>query len=163
MEKIWVFGSIAVMVEWIDFLDPALTDEPDARERGVRVEVRPASSRAEGSVYASATATLQPAVCRIDLLESRPGAADRMHWHPTMLEGEPGDRVFDAALSADPLEWVTDRLLEVDDLVPDAGLADVTAVRAHVDQIIRDIADGLAWAREPWPEVARDERGLAVS
>lgn len=36
------------------------------------------------SVYASPGWALSPAVCRFDLLESRPGARDRMHWHPTI-------------------------------------------------------------------------------
>ena len=41
-----------------------------------------------GSIYVDPH-TLQPAIC-IDFLESRPDAADRMHWRPTMEAGEPG-------------------------------------------------------------------------
>jgi hypothetical protein len=153
MEKVWVIGSLAVTVARIDFLDPAVADEPDARERGVRVEVRPADVVRRGSIYASSAVSIEPADYRIDLLESRPGAADRMHWHPTMTDGEPGERVFDPALSADPLAWVTERL-------SGAG-----GVGAHVEEIVEEIDRGLEWARQPWPpieRVDRDERGLAV-
>jgi hypothetical protein len=168
VEKVWLFGTLALTVARIDFLDPALVGEPDARERGVRLEVRPARSSRPGSVYASATSTLGPAVCRIDLLESRPGAADRMHWHPRMDDGEPGDRLFDVELSGDPLGWLTDRLTHLDELLeltthPDASVEDVSAVRAAVADIVEETARGLEWARRPWPTVDRDERGLAVS
>ncbi len=106
MERIWNFGDIAVSVERIDFVDPAVAHEPDARERGVRVELRPVASSRDGSIYASATTTVGPGSVRFDLLESRPGAADRMHWHPSMHDGEPGGRVFDEELSADPVGWL---------------------------------------------------------
>jgi len=43
MEQAWVFSTLAVTVTTVDFLDPAVAGEPDARERGVRVEVRPVS------------------------------------------------------------------------------------------------------------------------
>ena len=151
MERVWVFDDIAITVERIDFLDPALVGQPDARERGVRVEVRPVHAGRAGSVYASATTTILPGVYRIDLLESRPGAADRMHWHPAMHGGEPGGRTFDADLSADPLAWLGRKLSEHE------------GVGAHVGEIVAEAGRGLAWAREPWPEVVHDERGLAVS
>lgn len=168
MEKVWLFGDVAVTLARIDFLDPALAGEPDARERGVRLEVRPVRWARPSSVYASATSILEPAVSRFDLLESRPGAADRMHWHPTMADGEPGDRVFDVALSGDPLGWLDERLTRFDEVLEQAGHPAVSPeelsdVRAAAAEVVDDAARGLDWAREPWPEVDRDERGLAVS
>src|SRR5262245_15299151 len=106
MEYVWMFERLAVTVARIDFLDPAVAAEPAARERGVRIEVRPVTDVAEGSIYSSPSRTLQSAVCRIDLLESAPGAADRMHWHPQMRDGEPGDRTFDPDMPADPVGWL---------------------------------------------------------
>jgi hypothetical protein len=168
MERTWLFDRLAVSVATVDFLDPALAGEPQARERGVRVEVRPVSSATAGSVYSSPTLTLLPAVCRIDLLESDPGAADRMHWHPVMDAGEPGDRVFDPSMPADPLAWLAARLESLDEVLAWAGVvdreghdADVAAVAAASSDIVAVAREGLAWARQPWPVVRHDERGMA--
>ena len=168
MERTWLFDRLAVSVATVDFLDPALAGELQARERGVRVEVRPVWSSTAGSVYSSPTLTLLPAVCRIDLLESAPGAADRMHWHPVMDEGEPGDRVFDPSIPADPLAWLAARLESLDEVLERAGVvdadghdADVAAVAGASPDIVAVAREGLAWARQPWPVVRHDERGMA--
>jgi hypothetical protein len=153
MERVWVCGRLAISVARVDFLDPAMAEEPDPRERGVRVEVRPVLSDAEGTIYASPTTALQPAICRIDLLESAPGAADRMHWHPEMQDGEPGDRTFDADLAADPVGWLATYLQDLGD----------PEIEASAPEIAAAAEAGLAWARRtPWPEVERDERGMPV-
>jgi hypothetical protein len=164
-----LFDTIAVTVARIDFLDPALTGSPDARERGVRVEIRPMDAESDGSVYASPALSLEPAVCRIDLLESARGAADRMHWHPVMAGGEPGDRVFETAMPVDPAAWLLDRLQEADVLLDRSGTPDVgrhrdavASIRESAGEIVEAVRLGIAWAREPWPEVRRDERGMAV-
>jgi hypothetical protein len=168
MEQAWVFSTLAVTVTTVDFLDPAMAGEPDARERGVRVEVRPVSSVRSGSIYVSPTLTLHPAVCRIDLLESSPGAKDRMHWHPVMDAGEPGERVFDVDMPADPVRWLTERLCRVHELLEQAGAdvtrhaADLAAVQDASAGIAAAASAGLAWAREPWPDVRHDERGMAL-
>jgi hypothetical protein len=169
VQRAWLFEKFAITVEVIDFLDPALVDHANARERGVRIEVMPSQSTPRGSVYASVAAFLEPAICRIDLLESRPHAADRMHWHPTMLSGEPGDRTMDAEIGADPIGWLVVQLKNFDGVLVRAGIedvqamtADVVAVRAVADEIASCVASGLAWAREtPWTPMDRDERGLA--
>jgi len=169
MEKVWMFDRVAVAVAWIDFLDPALTDHADARERGVRIEIKPVTSTFEGTVYASSTDVVGPAVCRIDLLESTPYAADRMHWHPRMHQGEPGDRTFDDEIPADPVGWVSAQLRDLRALleraeVEDAGslAVDADSVRSAVPEIAESVAGGLVWARQsPWPTVTHDERGLA--
>jgi hypothetical protein len=170
MERVWVFERLAVAVERIDFLDPAVASEPDARERGVRIEIRPVSTSAVESIYASATRTLEPAVCRIDFLESAPGAADRMHWHPDMADGEPGDRTFDRSMPADPTGWLTTFLREgLTGFVAAARTptgepgADLAAIGATAAEIGQAVNAGLVWAREPWPEVEQDERGMARS
>jgi hypothetical protein len=168
MERMWVFAQLAVGVTRIDFLDPAVADEPDPRERGVRIEVRLVSSGTEGSIYASPITALQPAVCRIDFLESAPGAADRMHWHPEMHDGEPGERTFDIDMPADPVGWLATFLHGLDAFLVRAGVLDVDSmssdleeIRTTLPEIGAAVEDGLAWARRtPWPEVERDERGM---
>jgi len=169
MERSWIFDTLAVTMARIDFLDPAFASQPDTRERGVRLELRPSSSGRVDNIYASPEVTLQPAVCRIDLLESSPGAADRMHWHPIMDAGDPGDRVFDPAIPANPLGWLAERLADVPGLLTLAGVDDI-GQHSHSAQLIAENAaeiveaarSGLEWAREPWPDVIQDERGMAV-
>ncbi|WP_093418452.1 hypothetical protein [Saccharopolyspora flava] len=168
MYRIYCFQKLAVTVEGVDFLDPALAGEPEVRERGVRLELRGLTESAEaGSVYASRAAWLTRGVCRFDLLESRPNAADRMHWHPEMSDGEPGDRVFDPDLAADPIGWLTRVLNDVAPLLRRAGLdpaehaADIAAMADCSGEITEAASRLLAEARKPWPEVERDHRGLA--
>jgi hypothetical protein len=171
MERIWLFDRIAIAVARIDFLDPAVAGKPDARERGVRIEVRPVESRLRGSIYVSSYQHLKPAICRIDFLESRPGAADRMHWHPSMGRGEPGERTFDDDMPRDPVGWLTAYLLDLSAFLVRAGVPDVedmardlNAVRAAADEIATVVEEGLAWARAtPWPDVQHDERGMAAT
>jgi hypothetical protein len=169
MERLWLFDHLAISVLWIDFLDPALAGQPDVRERGVRIEVREATSTEGGTVYVSPARSLRPALCRIDFLESRPGAADRMHWHPDMHDGEPGDRTFDVSMPADPVGWLTGFLDDLGSFLERAGVSDAgslagdrAAVRAASGEIGRCVADGLARAREPWPDVVHDSRGQAL-
>lgn len=168
-ERCWLFATLAVTLARVDFLDPALAGSPGARERGVRVEIRPMTEDFRGTVYASPALSLAPAVCRIDLLESAPGAADRMHWHPVMTQGEPGDRTFDQAMRQDSAAWLSDRLHEVDALLQRAGMPDVerhrgavASIRESAEEIVDAARDGLAWASGPWPDVRHDERGMAL-
>jgi hypothetical protein len=169
MERVWMFDHLAITVARIDFLDPGVAGESDARERGVRIEVRAVSSTTDGSIYVSPMHALQPAICRIDFLESRPGAADRMHWHPTMQAGEPGDRTFDDDMPPDPVGWSKNFLRGLDDFLSQPGVPDVQAmtrdleaVRATANEIGAAVDAGLAWARTtPWPDVEHDHRGLA--
>ncbi|MDX6318939.1 MAG: hypothetical protein QOD35_2339 [Nocardioidaceae bacterium] len=170
MERAWLFDSLCVTVAAVDFLDPELRLQPDARERGVRVEIRPTTSTQNGgTVYASLPISLEAAICRIDLLESRPGAADRMHWHPTMRSGEPGDRTFDTALSADPIGWLGERLRDLHRLVGGTSVADAAgfgadagAVGRVADEVVDAVCAGLESSRTDWPDVDHDERGMAI-
>lgn len=167
MERVWVFDRLAISVLGVDFIDPAVAHEPDARERGVRIEVRPVATDTSGSVYASWTRTIEPGVCRIDLLESRPEAADRMHWHPDMSEGEPGERRFDTAMPPDPVGWLTAFLRGgLGDHLASQGVTgihdDLESIAAAADEIGAVVDSGLGWAREPWPDVEHDERGMAT-
>ena len=167
MEQTWIFEKLAVSVFGVDFWDPSLADQPDARERGVRLEVRPVATEHRGSVYSSPTQTLLPALCRVDLLESQPGAADRMHWHPEMADGEPGQRVFDVTMPEDPRGWLRTRMRDLGSLLAGTGqdaqpyAGDMAAVAERADEIVTVADRILARARQPWPEVERDDRGLA--
>ncbi|MCH1866386.1 hypothetical protein [Nocardioides sp. CFH 31398] len=159
MERVWTLTDTAVTVTLVDFADPALAGEPDVRERGVRLEVRPVTWSTTGSIYSSPAMTIEPAVLRVDLLESAPGAADRMHWHPQMSDGEPGDREFDRSMVADPVGWTRELLTTLDDRV---GADAAAEIRGATEEVLVEVERTLAQARLPWPDVVHDERGLAV-
>ena len=159
----WKFGPLAITAEEVDFRDPAETG-PDVRERGVRIEFRAVDEHREGSIYASDPWTVRPAFCRLDLLESGPGRADRIHWHPRVEDGEPGDRVFDAELTADPIAWLRDRLRDLPAFLRRTAEPELAVDQADVDAELDDVLDLLGRAldrsRRPWPAVTHDERGL---
>lgn len=163
--RIFVAGGLSVSVEEIDFLDP---NHPHyGRERGVRLELRIVEhDTLPGSIYTSRAMRVARAVCRFDLLESSAGAQDRMHWHPTMTDGSPCERVFDPALRSDPLTFVGDRLRDaVGLLATDRFAADARELARCTDAILASAAEGLDRLRaDGWPEVTqRDELGMAVA
>ena len=120
------FERWGVVLGDLYFLDP----EPDAgqegAERGVRLEVRlfdrPPSP---GSVYASQPISVGRPIWRADLLESLDGPTgsyDRTHHHPQFTGWEPSARVFDEALTADPVGWVGEQLRNPEELLAGTGL-----------------------------------------
>lgn len=111
------------------------------------------------TIYSSPRITLEPAIIRIDLLESAPHEADRMHFHPGMVDGEPGDRTFDKAMGEDPATWLRSYLENLHEWVGDA---EGDSISAQSDDIVKVSADLLSQARQPWPEVTHDDRGLVV-
>lgn len=159
MERIWAFEASAITAVLVDFLDPALADQPDIRERGVRLEIRPMTVSNLTTIYSSPMVSLKPAVVRIDLLESAPHKADRMHFHPEMVDGEPGDRTFDEYMAENPIDWLRSYLTRLHEWV---GQADGDAVAEASEVITREAASLLEEARQPWPGVVHDERGLVV-
>lgn len=159
MERIWLFEQSAITAVMVDFLDPALAEQPDVRERGVRLEVRPVSNGPLNTIYSSPDISLKSAIIRIDLLESAPHEADRMHFHPDMVDGEPGDRTFDERMGEDPLAWLRSYLQNLGERL---GQAEADAIASEVDDIVDVTASLLAAARQPWPDVVHDKRGLVV-
>jgi hypothetical protein len=169
--RIFVADSLSVSVEDVDFLNPNRL--ADGRERGVRVELRLIEPDAgPGSIYVSRGLLVGRALCRFDLLESAPGARDRMHWHPEMTDGEPSQRLFDPELRDDPLAFLGERLRDAVGLLAMIGVAEPTrfadaagALAGETDAIVADVAARLErLRRDPWPEVReRDERGMAVA
>jgi hypothetical protein len=167
-----IFGAdgLCVTVEDIDFHNPERLE--DGRERGVRVELRTIAEDSEpGSIYASRALDVGRAVCRFDLLESAPGAQDRMHWHPTMTNGEPCTRVFDADLRDDPLAFLGDRLRDGVGLLerceverPQRFASDADSLARIAGSVVAEVSASLDRSRrEPWPAVdQRDERGMPV-
>jgi hypothetical protein len=169
--RLFLADRLCVSVEDIDFLNPNRLQ--DGRECGVRLEMRfVQADDFPGSIYASRGLSVGRAVCRFDLLESAPGAQDRMHWHPDMPNGEATARLFDDDLRADPLGWLNKRLTDAIGTLELAGVddpkryaRDAETLAGQADTIVAEAAAGLdRFRKAAWPEVAgRDERGMAIA
>ena len=146
---LYVFGfeKVSVVLSDLYFLDPHPKPGQEGAERGVRLEVRLIElGDPVGSIYAARPITVAHPVWRADLLETVDGPVgsfDRTHQHPLMRGWEPGGRVFDEALSADPVTRVGELLSDLDALVLQAvlpaeaiGPDDAREVREAVPEIL---------------------------
>jgi len=125
---LYVFGfeRIGVVVSDLYFVDPNPAPGQEGAEHGVRLEVRMlGQGELKGSIYSARPIEISEPVWRADLLEAvdgPPGSLNRAHHHPAFKGWEPGKRVFDKALSADPVEWVGEQLSDLDSLLERAGV-----------------------------------------
>ncbi|HXP19708.1 MAG TPA: hypothetical protein VN840_08695 [Streptosporangiaceae bacterium] len=141
------FERIGVLVSDLYFVDPAPRPGQEGAERGVRLEVRLlGQGDLKGSIYSARPIEVGEPVWRADLLEAvdgTPGSLNRAHHHPAFNGWEPGRRVFDENLSADPVRWVGDQLSDLDALLGRAGIsangsfaADAQRLRGCVPEIM---------------------------
>ncbi|HEU5416925.1 MAG TPA: hypothetical protein VFV41_04490 [Streptosporangiaceae bacterium] len=157
MLQLFAFSRIGVVLSDLYFIDPEPGPGQEGAERGVRLEVR-MMGRGElaGSIYSARPIEVGAPVWRADLLEAADGPAgslNRAHHHPAMHGWEPGRRVFDPALSADPVRWVGEQLGDLEGLLERAGVqpddtlaADARQLRAAVPGIrraLRGLLDGV--------------------
>jgi hypothetical protein len=125
---LYAFGFERVGVLASDMYIVLPTPEPgqDGAERGVRLELR-LLERGDllGSPYSARPIEVGRPVWRVDLLEAvdgPPGSLNRAHHHPAFQGWEPGKRVFDADLTASPVQWVGEQLANLEGLLERAGL-----------------------------------------
>jgi hypothetical protein len=141
------FDRIGVVVSDLYFLDPAQKEGQEGAEHGVRLEVRLLERQElNGSVYSAQPIGIGRPVWRADLLEqveAEPASFDRTHHHPAFVGWEPGRRVFEPALSGDPITFVGEQLADLPLLAKRAGIddadvsaADTEALRAAVPEIL---------------------------
>lgn len=157
MLVVYGFTRVAVVVRrWFEISPEAVM------EHGARVELRlltPQEHR--GSESAAQPTVVDAAFWRADLFDrlDRPaGSFSAAHVHPFFDGDEPSDRVWSAALTADPWGWLGEQLADVGARIEGAGwdpaLAadDVDDLRAAVPRIV-------AAARTFGPEdpMSRDE------
>lgn len=140
------FERFGVVVSDLYFVNPEPLPGQEGAERGVRLEVRLLEpGDLKGSIYSARPIEVGQPVWRADLLEAAdgpPGSLNRAHHHPAFLGWEPGGRVFDPRLSADPVGWVGEQLADLEGLAVRAGLttdetsaADARSLRGCVPEI----------------------------
>jgi hypothetical protein len=120
------FERVSVLISDLYFIDPEPLEGQESAERGVRLEVRMLDrGELQGSIYSAQPIGIGRPAWRADLLESvdsPPGSLDRAHHHPAFAGWEPGHRVFDAELSADPVRWVGAQLADLEGLLRRSGI-----------------------------------------
>jgi hypothetical protein len=154
------FERVGVVAGDMYIVIPAPLPGQEGAERGVRLEVRLLERGAlRGSAYSARPIEVGRPVWRADLLEAAdgpPGSLNRAHYHPAFRGWDPGRRVFDAGLTADPLQWVASQLSDLESLLERASLPadDVTAADARslrgclpeimdtVERLLRKVRDG---------------------
>ncbi len=159
------FDRIGVLVSDLYFVDPRPIAGQDGAEHGVRLELR-ALERGElkGSIYSAQPITIGQPLWRADLLEStagKPGSFDRTHHHPEFAGWNPGRRVFDRELSADPIGWLGRQLSDLPGLLKQAGAADDAASAEDVAALHGAVPDILAVTRSLLARVRTGELGRA--
>ena len=143
----YCFEQVGVVVGDLYFADLNPQPGQEGAERGVRLEVRLVERPPlNGSVYSAQPITVAAPIWRADLLERVDGpygSFDRTHHHAEFKGWEPGFRVFDEALSADPIAWVGEQLSDLDMLVARSSVDpseihpdDAAQLRAAVPEIL---------------------------
>ncbi|SFR28728.1 hypothetical protein SAMN04488564_11536 [Lentzea waywayandensis] len=121
---LYVFGfdKVCVVLGDLYFVDPDPLKGQEGAERGVRLELRVIQrGELKESIYASTPIEVDQPIWRADFLEDVDGKPfDRTHHHPVFTGWDPGDRVFERALSADPLAWLESKLSNLGELLTSA-------------------------------------------
>jgi hypothetical protein len=141
------FQQIGVLLSDVYVDDPRPSHGQLGAEHGVRLELRVLErDELKGSQYSAQPISVGQPIWRVDLLETvagEPGSFDRTHHHPAFTGWEPGRRVFDRELSADPLKWLTVKLSDLPELLNEAGvpadlaaLDDAKSLRRFVPEIL---------------------------
>jgi hypothetical protein len=158
MLQLFGFERIGVVVGDLYFVDPDPKPGQEGAERGVRLELRFLDRHdLPGSIYSAQPITVGLPIWRADLLESVEGpfgSFDRTHHHPAFREWEPGHRVFDESMSAEPIEYVGARLRDIAGLCEGAGIDPALVPDADADELRRAVPDIVATVRRLLADIA---------
>jgi hypothetical protein len=159
------FDRIGVVASDLYFIDPRPQPGQEGAERGVRLEVRMLRpGELKGSIYSARPIEVGEPVWRADLLEAAdgpPGSLNRAHHHPRFSGWEPGRRVFDEALSADPVEWVGGQLSDLGALLERAGVVLDETLAADGERLRECVPEITATVQRMLDRVAAGELAAA--
>jgi hypothetical protein len=152
------FERVGVLASDMYIVIPRPEPGQEGAERGVRLEIRLLErGDLRGSPYSARPIEVGQPVWRADLLEAvdgPPGSLNRAHHHPAFQGWEPGRRVFDADLTASPVQWVGEQLANLEGLLEHAGIpadettaADAKALRDCLPEIMDVVGRLLQKAR----------------
>ena len=157
------FERVAVVVSDLYFVNPRPAEGQEGAERGVRLELRVLERPPlKGSIYSAQPIVVDQPIWRVDLLEtvdSPPGSLDRAHHHPRFSDWEPGERHFVPELSAAPVEWLAERLRDLDAVLAMARVAPDTAGPGDADALRRAAPEIVDVVRRLLARVASGELG----
>ena len=167
------FERVGVVAGDMYLVIPAPLPGQEGAERGVRVEVRLLERGAlRGSPYSARPIEVGRPTWRVDLLEAADGPAgslNRAHHHPAFRGWDPGERVFDPGLTADPAGWVAAQLADLEGLLERAGVpaddmkADAASLRGCLPEIMAAVDRLLRKVREGELGVPRDDEAAQPS
>ncbi len=124
----FVFGPVAVTVRyWEEF---GLDVEGGARVELRRCEPVVGPAHRDGAAGFRVLPVGEGGIWRADLFTviSRPSHEPRYHYHPRFARQDVGRRVFDPALTADPVGWTVRKLEDLRSLLIESGAADIADV-----------------------------------
>jgi len=157
------FERVGVVVGDLYFVDPNPGNGQEGPEHGVRLELRVIGcGELKGTVYSAQPIEVGQPIWRADLLESvagRPGSFDRTHHHPRFTGWNPGRRVFERELSADPLGWLGTQLADLDALLASAGFPAGTAGPSDAEDLRRAVPEIVDATRRLLGKVRSGELG----
>jgi hypothetical protein len=150
MKSLFVFDRVAVVVQpWWEPLEPP--------ERGARIEVRLLDQEPRrGTRFAAQRIVVDTPLWRADLFDQTTSPSGNLlsaHFHPRFQGVEPCDRVWDDAIKADPLGWLSSELADLEGLLlrsrgeaapVDLG-ADAASLREAIPSIVAAVTD--TWGR----------------
>lgn len=146
MLQAFVFEKVGVVVGDLYFLDPDPRPGQEGPEHGVRLELRVFDrGDLKGTIYSATPIAAGRPIWRVDLLESvdgKPGSFNRTHHHPQFNPDtwDPGRRVYERELSADPLGWLAGQLADLPGVLERAGVPQDAADPSDADSL-SDLSD----------------------
>jgi hypothetical protein len=136
----------------------------EGAEHGVRLEVRLLERGEPRYTYSARPIDVGAPVWRADLLEAvdgPPGSFNRTHHHPVFTGWEPGRRVFDQDLKANPVQWVGEQLADLEGLLDRAGMADDKEAAADAESLREAVPEITATIGSLLAKVRRGELAAA--